>query len=90
MTAKQVHEWASSLYPGDCEFDDWEGDMDSSVACEVLASLAMLDLNGWGPGLIPIYLTFLETPVDQFDEGYRAYEAALSQPFRKGGQQPPR
>ena len=79
LTVSQMHEWAEGLYlPGDIDFDDNEGELEDSAVKEVLASLDLLDMNLVTADDVPIYLEFLNTPVGQFQEGYRRFQAALA------------
>jgi hypothetical protein len=81
LSAEQVHEWASSrdmnFANDEIDMDDWEGEGPDSVAHEVLVALDMLDMNLMLVEDIPIYLEFLNTPIDHFNEGYRKWNTAL-------------
>lgn len=77
LTANEVHKWADDRYP-DVEFDDYEGEEDSSVANEVMGHLDMLNMNLMTAEDIPIYLRFLQTPIGMFDQGYRQFEKETS------------
>jgi hypothetical protein len=76
ITAQQVHDWAESLYPGNCAYDDWDENGDS-VALEVLGDLDKLNLDLVVPKDVPIYLAFLQTPPDQYSDGHRKYREAI-------------
>jgi hypothetical protein len=78
LTTQDVWDWASHHFlPGETDYDDWEDD--SSVAQEILCLLDSLDLNLVVVDDVAIHLTFLETPIGDFQEGYRRWRQAHEQ-----------
>ncbi len=78
FTTQDVWDWASHrCLPGYTQYDDWEDE--SSVANEILCHLDSLDMNLVLVEDAPIHLAFLETPMDDFQEGYRKWRQALEQ-----------
>lgn len=78
LSTQDVWDWASHHYlPGEMEYDDWEDE--SSVAHELLCVLDSLDMNLVLVDDAPIHLTFLETPMGEFAEGFRRWKHAHQQ-----------
>lgn len=75
LSTQDVWDWASHHYlPGETDYDDWEDD--SSVAHELLRLLDSLDMNLVVVEDVAIHLAFLETPVGDFQQGYRVWRQA--------------
>ena len=81
-TTKEVWDWAQERYrPGETDFDDWEGD--NSAANEVLSELDSLDMNLVLPEDIPIHIEFLETPYNNFEEGFQRWQKKIKRIYFK-------
>lgn len=71
LTRDEIYAWANEIYfPGEIDFDDWEGVKDNSVANEILSRLGMLNLDSYSENDIPVFIEFLNTPIGQFETGY--------------------
>ena len=80
LSSVDMHAWAANLHAsGVADFDDWEGDHRFSVSKEVVEELYMLDMNLLTSGDVPFFVSFLNTPRDQFEKGYIDFVSHLHQ-----------
>ena len=76
LTEDRLHDWAENMYLNDgVDYSDWEED--NSVTNEVLAALDQMDMNLMTKDDIEPYMKFLDTPLGQFNQGYRELDDYL-------------
>jgi hypothetical protein len=74
LSTNEVLDWADNRYPFEnVDYEDWEGDPPKSVSNEILAHLDSLEMNLVTKDDIPAMIRFLETPIGDFERGFKKW-----------------